>query len=415
MSDANILRAVQTYNDGGLAYLMNSTPFINKANSKFKDFENIEGQLGDTVTFSKFTRFRSTNSLVVSFQGVEQRVESLTTDKPVSIAYSFTNQQFVYNVKDFMEEIGKRAIGEIATEVESDIAEVCKTSPFRFFGDGVTPLTNYSQLAKSLAFFRNFGAAPHDTCGFLDDLTIPSIVNSGLNQFTPGRNDRESMSWEIGNFSKSSWYQSNLLPVHTAGTEGEAGSTLTVVSTVQDADGAVTSITFSGTNSPTDANSVKEFDSFQFQDGVSGQSNIRFLTFVGHKPSQSPVQFRATSDASSSAGSEVTVSIYPALQASKGRNQNIDRQIVAGMKCTVLPSHRCGLIMSGNPLFLAMPRLPDETPFPTSRSTDPTTGCSLRTYYGSRFGENERGMVHDAIWGKRLVPEYALKLVIPLL
>jgi hypothetical protein len=70
--------------------------------------------------------------------------------------------------------------------------------------------------------------------------------------------------------------------------------------------------------------------------------------------------------------------------------------------------------MAGKPLFLAVPRLPDEAPFPTARSTDPDTGISLRTYFGSQFGQNSRGMVHDVIWGKTLVPEYAMKIALPL-
>ena len=130
--------------------------------------------------------------------------------------------------------------------------------------------------------------------------------------------------------------------------------------------------------------------------------------------SQCPVQFRATADAASTAGSQVTVNIYPALQATAGKNQNINTPIVAGMQVTVLPDHRCGLIMAGNPLFLAMPKLPDEVPYPTSVQQDPDSGASIRQYYGSLFGQNQRGMVHDIIWGRTLVDEYALMVALPI-
>jgi hypothetical protein len=203
------------------------------------------------------------------------------------------------------------------------------------------------------------------------------------------------------------------LKTHTAGTEGNAGSTLTVVSVVTDSEGGVIQITFSGTSAASDPNSIKEYDKFQFSDGVSGQPDLRFLTFIGHKPSQSPVQFRATADAASTAGSQVTVDIFPALQAAAGKDQNITSPIVAGMQVTVLPDHRCGLIMAGNPLFLAMPKLPDEVPYPTSVQQDPDSGASIRQYYGSLFGQNQRGMVHDIIWGKTLVDEYAMMVALP--
>jgi hypothetical protein len=411
---ANILQDVQTYNDSNLGFLLNSYAFLNISNSKFKDFDRIEKQLGDTVGFDLPPRFTTTGSLVVSFQDVEQRVETLTVDQQESVAYNFTAQEFIFNARDYMDKFGKSAMAELGTKVEANVATVCETAPFRFYGDGVTPISSYSQLANALALFRNFGAAKDNTVSVLDDLSFPRVVNSGLNQFVLDRNERDAMSWEIGRFSNCDWYQSNLLPTHTAGSEGINGSTLTVVSTTTNAAGAVTAITFSGTNAASDADSVKQYDSFQFSDGVSGQADARFLTFIGHEQSQNPVQFRATADAASTAGSQVTVSIYPPLQANAGKDQNINRAITAGMQATVLPSHRCGLIMAGNPLYLAMPRLPDEAPFPTARSTDPASGCSLRTYFGSQFGQNSRGMVHDVIWGKTLVPEYAMKIALPL-
>lgn len=410
----NVLQQVITYNESNLALLLNSCAFVSTSNTKFERFnDDIPKNLGDTVSFDLPPRFTTNNSLVASFQSAEQRVQQLTVDKSASTAYEFSSQQFIFNVRDYMDKFGKSAIAEIGTKVEADVAELAESNTFRFYGDGVTPINSYLQLANALAYHRNFGAAKDMTRGYLSDLTFPAIVNSGLNQFAMERNNREAMSWEVGRFSNCDWYQSNLLKTHTAGTEGNAGSTLTVVSVTKNADDAVTSITFSGTDSASDADSVKQYDKFQFSDGVAGKTNLRFRTFIGHEISQSPCQFKATADAASTGGSQVTVSIYPALKASAGKNQNINTEIVAGMQATVLPDHRCGLITSGNPLFLAMPRLPEEVPYPTSVAQDPETGVALRQYYGSLFGQNQRGMVHDIIWGRTLVDEYALMVALP--
>lgn len=410
----NILQQVITYNESGLALLLNSFAFISTSNMKFQRFnDDIPKNLGDTVSFDLPPRFTTTASLVVTFQSAVQRVQQLTVSQQASTAYEFTAQQFIFNVRDYMEVFGKSAIAELGTQVEADVATLAETNTFRFYGDGITPISSYLQLANALAFFRNFGAAKDNTKGYLSDITFPLIINSGLNQFTMDRGNREAMSWEIGAFSNCQWYQSNLLKTHVAGTEGNSGTTLTVVSVVTDANGGVIQITFSGTTSASDANSIKAFDKFQFNDGVAGQTNIRFLTFIGHLPSQSPVQFRATANAASTGGSQVTVNIFPSLQAAAGNTQNITSPIVAGMQVSVLPTHRCGLIMSGNPLFLAMPKLPEEVPYPTSVAQDPDSGASIRQYYGSLFGQNQRGMVHDIIWGKTLVDEYAMMVALP--
>lgn len=411
----NILQQVITYNESGLALLLNSFAFLSTSNMKFQRFnDDIPKNLGDTVSFDLPPRFTTTASLVVTFQSAVQRVKQLTVDKEASTAYEFTAQQFIFNVRDYMQDFGKSAIAELGTQVESDVASLAETNTFRFYGDGTTPISTYLQLANALAFFRNFGSAKENTKGYLSDLTFPSIINSGLNQFALDRNNKEAMSWEIGRFSNCEWFQSNLLKTHTAGTEGNAGTVLTVASVVTDANGGVIQITFSGTTSASDLNSVKAYDKFQFNDGVSGFPNVRFLTFIGHLPSQSPVQFRATANAASTAGSQVTVNIYPALQAASGQSQNITSPIVPGMQVSVLPTHRCGLIMSGNPLFLAMPKLPEEVPYPTAVAQDPDSGASIRQYYGSLFGQNQRGMVHDIIWGRTLVDEYAMMVALPL-
>jgi hypothetical protein len=61
-----------------------------------------------------------------------------------------------------------------------------------------------------------------------------------------------------------------------------------------------------------------------------------------------------------------------------------------------------------------MPKLPEEVPFPTANEHDADTGVSIRQYYGSLFGQNQRGMIHDAIWGSTLVDEMAIAVVFPL-
>lgn len=407
----NILQQVQTYQNSNLAYLQNLNCFVATANTKFKDFEKETANLGDTVNFDLPPRFVTAQSLVATFQSADQRVETLTVDKAVNVSYAFTAQQFLFNVEDYMEKFGRAAVAEMSAEIESDIAKVCVEAPYRFYGDGIAEINSYGQLANALAMYRNYGVAKDETKFYLSDISQSAIVNNGLNQFVPRRNDEIAMSWDVGRFDRSDFFASNLLPVHEAGTVGNDGLTLTVVSVVKDANDAVVQIVFSGAG--TDANAIKAHDKGQFQDGVAGMPNMRYLTFIGHKPSSNPVQFRVLNDSASSAGN-VTVDVYPPLKASQGNTRNLNHEIAAGMEVKFLPSHRAGVITSGNPLFLGMPRLPEEVPFPTGNEVDPDTGVSLRMYYGSLFGQNQRGMIHDAIWGRKLVPEYSMSVAFAL-
>ncbi len=435
----NVLQTVQTYQKAELAWLLNSFVGINIANKKFKNFNDLTANLGDTVTFDTTPRYISYAGLQITEQPSTQRVQSLICSQAANVAAAYTDQQFIFNVRDYMDRFGMSAVKELGSLIETDILRnfisgvrvndpqntnfnslQTGSGPFRFYGDGVTPINSFTQLAQSVANFEDFGAATHKMCAILPVANIPAIVGTGLNQFAMRRNDEIANSWELGKFSNTDWYESNLLPVHVSGTIGNTAApnnVMTVVSTNDPTGFNVTAITFSEPTGGTDANAVKAGDLFQFNDGVSGKPNMRFLTFIGHSVSSQPVQFRATADAASVAGA-ITVSIQTinavGLVWAQTANQNLNNAITAGMTVTPLPSHRAGILMSGDQFYLAMPRLPDESPFTTSNMVDPDSGASIRHYFGSQFGMNNRAYVRDSVWGSTLVAENSLRYAFPL-
>lgn len=436
----NVLQQVQTYQRSNLALLENLNCFMNICNSRFKDFEKITANLGSVVTFDLPPRFTTAQGLVASFQPSVQRVLSLTCDQATNTSYAFTAQERIFNVEkdteSYMEMFGRSAVAEMGANIEANLALNSnshvpvntivngqtvptgalhtESGPFRFFGDGVTPINSFQQLAQMVANFKNFGSVTQGIKIVLPDVYVPPIVGTGLNQFAPKRNDNMAMSWEVGEFGTPPvmYYQSNLLPTHTAGNVGINGTVLTVTSTNDPTGANITQITFSGAG-VSDASAIKSGDLLQFQDNVSGKPNMRYLTFIGHIVSNQPVQFRATADAASDAGGNVTISITPALVSVAGGNQNINNNIVAGMQVKALPSHKCGLVIGGDALYLAMPRLPDQYPYPTASEYDPDSGVSMRMTYGSLFGQNQMGMIHDSTWGSVLVPEYCMRIAFP--
>lgn len=407
----NALQNVVTYQDSGLAFMENYMCIVSSANTKFREFNtSIPTNLGSTVSFDLTPRFSTGDGLVISIQGSEQRVQTLTVDTSKHVAYAFSAEQFIFNVEDYMEKFGRSAGIALGTKVEENVALNFLNHTYRCYGDGVTAVNSFSQLSEALALFRNYSAVLDQTKFFLPDMAVPAIVQTGLNQFSIDRNNEMTKSWMIGNYDNCEFYRSNLLPIHTAGTIGDDAVTLTVTETNDPTGANITAITFSGAG--TDADAIKKNDILEFQDGVSGQPNLRFLTFQGYVPSANKVQLRATANAASSGGN-VTVSISPALSSVLGKNQNILHNIVAGMQVKVRPSHRAGCIMSGNPLFVAMPALPDQSPYITANKANPETGISMRMYWGTKFGQNEQAFVHDAMWGSTMVDEMAMRVIFP--
>ncbi len=409
---SNNLQVVQTYQMAQLAYLLNFGCFIGTSNKKFKDFHKFAGNRGDTVLFDLPPRYVTQSTLTATFQESTQRAQSLTVDKAVNTSYAFTSQQMIFQVEDYMRQFGKSATAEIATEIEADVADLARTQPYRFFGDGVSEISSYNQLSLMLARYRTFGF-PHESIKvYLSDISVPQIVGSGLNQFVMNRNEDEAQTWMVGDWMGVEYYQSNLLPIHEAGNVGNDNLTLTVVSTDDPTGDNITQITCSGA-ALSDADAIKQYDSAYFIDSASGKP--RFLTFVGHKQTAEAVQFQVTADAASDGAGNVVLNVAPVLCSTSGNPvQNMTANIVAGMQIKVLPSHRCGLIVGGDALYLAMPQLPDQSPFITANTIDEETGASIRLTHGATFGENKLGFVHDAIWGRTAVPEYLMKVVHPL-
>lgn len=413
---ANILQAVQTYQPSSLGRLENEMVHVSIANTKFNEFNKTFAptNLGSTVTFDKPPRFYSRDTLVVdSFDGVEQRVQSLTVSSEGNVNFAVTDPEYIFNLEpnDYMSEFGNSAMAELGGKVEADLANVWVNAPYRFYGDGVTPINSMQQLVTANTFFRNFGAPAGDFEVVIQDTAEPAITATSLNQFALKRNDELANSWEIGSFNRANYYTSNMLPVFTAGTLGNDGTTLTVVSTNDPTGANITQITFSGAG--TDSDAVFENDLMYFLDGVSGQPNLRYRTFTNHIVSANPVQVRITAPAASSAGN-VTVSITPPLSVTPGRNQNLNTNIVAGMQAKILPSHRRGGILAGKGFFTAIPKLPDQAPFPTSNKMDEVSRIALRMTYGTIFGKAQQGIIYDVIWGYTGVPEYMQALIFPL-
>lgn len=429
----NILQQVQTYQRSSLGLLLNLCCHISTANTRFKDFDKIQANLGSSVSFDLPPRFTTVAGLVASWQPAVQRVHNLTVDQSNNSSFSATSTQRIFNLEkgeeDYMRVFGRSAIAELANLVEGNVAKNWDSSvqnqidgsknvqsgPYRFFGNGSDSISSFNQLAQATMLFKNYGSVATGMKVYLPDTIIPAIVGSGLNQFSPERNDDIAMSWEVGKFGTPpvEYYQSNLMPLHVSGNTGVNAQVLTIVSTNDPTGQNVTQLTVSGASN-SDANAIFSGDLFQFRDGVSNHPNMRYLTFIGHYPSANPVQIRATADAGSNASGLVTFNITPALNWAGGANQNLNNPIQAGMQILGLPSHRAGGMLGDNALFIAMPQLPEQDPYATANEYDDDTGCSIRLTYGSVFGQNQTGMVYDEVHGSTIVPEYSLRMIIPL-
>lgn len=456
MATTNLLQQVITWQQSGLAVLQNANALVANCNTKFENFQNITTNLGSTVSMDLQYRFAATDGLIAKDQGITQRTHTLTVDQAAIVSVPMTSPEKIFNLdKDaYIDKIGKGVCGSLGAKIESNIglsilgkvpvmvpdpntqggyipsgAYHTESGPTRFYGDGVTAIGSYEQLNQMYQNMVAVGAVPGNFKCFLPNTYVPNIVGTGLNQFVPKRNDENAMSWDIGAWGTPEihYYQSNLLPVHYAGAVGDAAlvddTLLTVVSTNDPTGQNVTQITCTCAASLSgNANAIKMGDLGYFID-IDGQPLIRTMTFQGNFETNQPVQFRVLADASAT-GTTVVLTIGCVNGASQnallgivtapGANQNMNIPIAAGMKIKIMPSHQSALLVSDQALMLAMPRLPEQLPFPTSSEYDPDTGVSLRLSVGATLGANVNRLIYDCIWGSTIVPEQSLRILLPI-
>ena len=115
----NILQQVQTYQRSGLALLQNLCCHISTSNTKFKDFDKIQANLGSVGHFRFASSFYYYCGLVASFQPAVQRVQTLVCDQANNTSFAVTSQQRIFNLEkgeeDYMRVFGKSAIAELAS------------------------------------------------------------------------------------------------------------------------------------------------------------------------------------------------------------------------------------------------------------------------------------------------------------
>jgi hypothetical protein len=416
LPSSNLLVNVPTYQKSDLGPLYICNPLIYTANKKFDNFQNLIGQKGSTVNFDKPIQLVGTPSLVANFEAIIQRVQSLTVNNEFSVAISGSAQQFIFNLEDYMDRIGLSAVRRLGAAVSQDVATLAVTNTFRCYGDGRTPVNSYGQLAQAIENMRDFGDPGFPTRGYLPNTMISPIVNSGLNQFVPNRNEAISDTWLLGDFEQCSWYRVTNMPKQICGGFGNVDpSVLALTITSISPDG--TTLTMNTPTGLTEAIALAQNDIITLD--LNNAKNAFWLQFMAYNVTSQKIQLQITANAASSGGN-VTATVYPALVSgidqplNSAKNINVPLQSLVGATVMVAASHNVGLIVGGNALYVAMPRLPDQYPFPTGNEMDDKTGVSMRVYYGVIPTENIYGLVHDIIWAKTLIPEYSMRIAFPI-
>ena len=98
--------------------MLNSFCLISETNKKFKNFDKTApSNLGDTVTFDLPPRYITFNGLVITQQqSAQQIVQALVCSQAFNVSAGYSDQQFIFNVREYMDRFGESAIDELGTK-----------------------------------------------------------------------------------------------------------------------------------------------------------------------------------------------------------------------------------------------------------------------------------------------------------
>lgn len=449
MNPTSNYQNVRRYLNSSLGYLQNTSVLFRTdsrlLNLDLKNFnKTATGNLGDTTTFKRNLRSRAQNSLVVTQQGIEQLVQTLSVTNQTSADFTYTDEAEIFNIdpNNILPQTHQSRLAEIATDLETrlfaqftadfrvnnanspDNGELVdpNSGPYRFFANGwqinqdtIPVWSDITELSSAQQAFRIYGFSPTNPVVILPAEAQPKLAGNAFNQFVLKRNESWGFTYEIGDYAGFRFFTSALLHTHISGSVGNSTNVLSVVST-NESNGIITEITFSGAT-PNDPNAIKASDRIQF----SQLNSFSFLRYTGHQlAAQLPVQVRSIADIPSDGAGNVTIPIFPALNFnSSSPQQNIPFSIPIGQQAGVLPNYVGGIIMSGDPFYFANPRLGKTTPWPSEflspeLDEDNLTVLDLRHYYGyQRPGTNSHSSIIDGVYGSALVPENCMTLVFP--
>lgn len=413
---SNILKNVIPYLENKvLPSLYGNTVFPSLVDTEYEEWSDItkHGGRGNKFTCKKQTRFVVKDGLVVDTANTgdfQEEFMTVVADQTKHTFWKVTADELATYPFDskYGDEKAIAQAEEIGANIDYYLAKAATDAPFQFIGDPLVPsgnLQTYASITRAIANFRSYvgNQMIHCVLPLTDSATI---ISNMLGQFANDRNNKVANTGELGSINgitNVKFYQSDILPSFTAGTAADDaqntnGYAITNVnnttSYTDPLSGDVkntTTLTLTATNGLT----AKVGDHVQ----VNGP-DLYYLKYVGHIPTTVPVTTKVVA-ADTAAGGELTVQVYPRLDATAGDVQaNLPRAVNTGTDTVqFLKSHKRG-VMFVKPYFkFVMPRLPNENPLMTHIVNEPETKLSLRGYYGAKPFSNLHGFVVDCMYG----------------
>ena len=319
---------IKTLGDGditreALAILHNNLIFTKRINKQYDDRFAVSGaKNGGTLLIREPNQFTVRSGAVIDTQDVTESTQSLTLATQRGVDVNFSSVELTLSMDDFSERILKPAMSRLAAEVDSINITVAKNGIYNhILGTKGSP-TALADIASARAKLSKGLAPLGDRSTILESLSMNQVVSDSKALFNPSSEiSRQYNMGVVGTTQGSTFFETEMIPVHTMGTFADTDTPIVNTSTGITSGTATIAIT-----SGTSAGTVTEGSVFTVADvfAVNLETKARYPHLQ---------QWVVTADATASTGA-VTAAVSP-TPITSGAKQNVEL-VSAGASKAVL-------------------------------------------------------------------------------
>lgn len=369
-----------------------------------KDFAKKGAKIGSSEKIRKPNRFTVTNGATYAAQDVTEDSVTLAIDTQKHVGFDFLSSDLTLSIDEFAGRYLKPASLALVNQVDVDGLSMAARNVANTVGvAGTAPSALLTYLQAKQKVMESAGPQDDSYSYLVNPAASTVIVDALKGLFQSG--DEISKQYKrgvMGQAAGGEWMISQSIYQSTSGQRGGTPLVNGVVSS-----GASTLITDGWSLAA--ANRVKAGDVFT----IAGVNKVNPIT---KQDTGIPQQFVATSDVSSDASGNATISISPTIYSS-GSLQNVTAAPADNAALTFVPNASTvtahNLLMHEQSFGLAFAALekPEGVHF-SAVETDPETGISLRIVRDFDFSNDKFRCRMDVLYGwAALRPEWACKIL----
>jgi hypothetical protein len=306
-----------------LAILHNNLIFTKRINKQYDDRFAVSGaKNGGTLLIREPNQFTVRSGAVIDTQDVTESTQTLTLATQRGVDVNFSSVELTLSMDDFSTRILKPAMSRLAAEVDSINIGIAYKGIYNHILGTKGSASTLADVQSSRAKLSKGLTPLGDRSMILESLSMNQVVSDSKALFNPSSEiSRQYNMGIVGTSSSFSFFETEMIPVHTMGTFADTDTPIVNTSTGITSGTATIAIT-----SGTSAGTVTEGSVFTVADVFAVNPETKDV--YPHLQ-----QWVVTADATASTGA-VTVAVSP-TPITSGAKQNVSL-VSAGASKAVL-------------------------------------------------------------------------------